>query len=131
MLFVSASISLSAASIDDLTYTVNGDTITITDCNISASGELVIPDTIDGLPVTVIGEKAFSECENLTTVIIASTVTTIGVSAFERCESLSSINIPNSVVGIADSTFERCESLTSITIPDSVTSIGKGAFKNC
>lgn len=42
-----------------LTYSVTAGGITLTDCDTSVSGDVVLPDTIDGLPVTVIGNQAF------------------------------------------------------------------------
>jgi len=44
---------------DPLTYSVEGDSVTIVDCDENASGELVIPATYAGKPVTSIGEAAF------------------------------------------------------------------------
>lgn len=49
---------LNSATIDDLTWDSSGDTVVITGCDNAAMGELVIPDMIDGKPVTVVGVKA-------------------------------------------------------------------------
>ena len=54
-LFACAFLPLHAASLDDLTWTTTGGEVTITDCKSGASGELVIPNTIEGNPVTSIG----------------------------------------------------------------------------
>ena len=82
-------------------------------------------------PVTSIGEKAFSDCDRLTSITIPESVTNIGGWAFRGCKSLTSITIPNSVTSIGDYVFRGCESLTSITIPEGVTIIGDGAFSHC
>ena len=63
--------------------------------------------------------------------IIPNSVTIIGEAAFEDCEDLTSITIPNSVISIGDYAFEDCQSLTSVTIPNRVTSIGEAAFEDC
>ena len=116
---------------DPLTYEVVGDTVTITDCKETASGELVIPSTYEGKSVTSIGNGAFSSCSSLTSVTIPDSVTSIGYQAFCCCSSLTSVTIPDSVTSIGDKAFVGCSSLTSVTIPDSVTSIGVGAFQDC
>ena len=81
--------------------------------------------------VTSIGDRAFLDCDNLTSVTIPNSVTSIGDGAFSWCENLTSVTIPNSVTSIGDSAFEGCSSLTSVTIPNSVTSIGVCAFSEC
>ena len=83
------------------------------------------------LEVLSIGEKAFSGCENLTSITIPDGVTKIGGSAFSDCNCLTSVTIPNSVISIGSSVFYLCCSLTSVTIPNSVTIIGGDAFRNC
>ena len=120
-----------AADINDLTYDATGDTVIITDCAEDASGDLVIPENIEGKPVTSIGSRAFFYCSDLTSITIPQSVTTIGSSAFYKCTSLTSITIPDGVTSIERSTFGGCTRLTSVTIPNSVTSIGISAFNKC
>ena len=81
--------------------------------------------------VSIICDRAFSYCENLTTVSLGNGVTSIGANAFLNCSSLTSITIPDSVTSIGFSAFSKCSSLTSITIPDGVTSIADRAFDDC
>ena len=98
-------------------------------------GNIIIPEkvTYNGIEysVTLIGDYAFSDCNNLTSITIPNTVTSIGGYAFSDCDNLTSITIPNSVTSIGYYAFYNCSSLTSITIPNSVTSIGSSAFSSC
>ena len=63
-------LTLTQASQAALLYSTNGSKITITGSNPKASGALVIPSTIDTLPVTAIGDSAFESCTALTCVTI-------------------------------------------------------------
>ena len=97
------------------------------------SGDCSIPVTVvhDGhtYTVTSIGELAFYDCKNLTSVTIPNTVITIGDLAFEGCKGLISVTLPNSVTTIGHGAFSNCSNLTSINIPNSVKTIGNGAFQ--
>ena len=94
--------------------------------NCNSLTSITIPDS-----VTSIGSFAFDSCSSLTNITIPDSVIGIGSSAFCDCSSLTSIVIPNSVTSIGSYAFDNCKSLTSITIPDSVTSIGNKAFSGC
>jgi hypothetical protein len=122
---------LPAADINDLIYSVSNEFVTITGCDVSASGELSIPDTIEGKPVTRIGIAALRDCVGLTAVTIPASVTHLYSQAFRDCSGMTAVMIPESVVFIAESAFAGCSSLVTLTIPDSVTSIGAGAFYEC
>ena len=94
--------------------------------NCSNLTSITIPDS-----VTIIGNSAFNACSSLTSLTIPNSVTSIGNSAFNACSSLTSLTIPNSVTSIEFAAFYACSSLTSLTIPNSVTSIGDSAFNAC
>jgi hypothetical protein len=133
-------------------YTVYDGAVSITGYT-STNKNVIIPDTINGLPVTNIRYQAFFHknitnvtipdsvinlefeafvfCTDLISVTIGNSVTSIGDYAFYYCTNLTSVTIPNSVTNIGAETFRFCSSLTSVTIPNSVTSIGYAVFFYC
>lgn len=120
----------SAETSGDFEYSVDSGNVRITRY-IGSGGPVDIPATIDGKPVTSIGELAFQQCSGITSINIPNSVTSIQQGAFSNCSGLSSITIPSSVTSIENTAFWNCTGLTSITIPSSVTSIGVNVFYNC
>ena len=140
-------------TLSDLSYTSDGTQITITDCLTTASGNLVVPSTIDSLPVTAIADEAFEDCTLITSATIPEGVTSIGDQAFRLCSTLTSVTLPESlssmgsscfsgaglleisvpggVTSIASSVFSDCLSLESATLEEGITSLGQYAFLNC
>ncbi|MEI7899498.1 MAG: leucine-rich repeat protein, partial [bacterium] len=112
------------------TYTINSAKITLTGYT-GPGGAVVIPDTINGLPVTSIGDYAFYDIASLTTVSISTNVTSIGDRAFFSCTGLTGVTIPASVTNIGSWAFQFCTKLTSVTIPSGVTRIGESTFDSC
>lgn len=116
----------------DFTYTNTNGTITITRYT-GSGGNVSIPATIDGLPVSAIGDGAFIYQTNLTGVTIPDCVTNLGDAAFMSCSRLASLTIGNGITtipggsqkGVAGA-FAFCSSLTRVTIPDTVTSLQDG-----
>ncbi len=119
------------SSYGDFEYSVSDGEITITKCREDAMGEIIIPQSIESMPVTAIGESAFEFCTEITKVTIPDTVKTIGSFAFVYCWSLENIDIPDSVISIESSVFEGCTSLKSISIGKGLKSLGIYAFTGC
>ena len=90
-------------------------------------------DSVVAIPthVKVIGERAFYNCSNVTTVYIPNTVTSIESEAFSGCNSLTGVDIPNSVTSIGEKAFANCTGLTFMSIPNSVEYVGANVFKGC
>ena len=67
-------------------------------------------------------------CKNT---VIPNSVTSIGDCAFVDCSDLTSITIPDSVTTIGWATFANCNGLTTVTLPKAVKEIGRCAFRDC
>lgn len=80
--------------------------------------------------VTSIEPIAFSDCQNLTEVIIPESVTEIGMGAFIR-SNIRRMVIPTSVKVIDYYTFYYCSHLADVTISDGVQRIENYSFNNC
>ena len=86
-----------AAVLMNLTYSHNDlCEVIIKSCSTRATGVLVIPDVVGGLPVTRIESWAFAGCSGLTHVSIPSSVTSVGDNAFKFCTALTSTRIVDS-----------------------------------
>ena len=69
---------------------------------------IVVPDTIDGRKVTVLGNSTFQYCT--------------------QASDIESVTLPDSLTTIEKNAFYNCEKLKSVTIPQNVSSIGLAAF---
>ena len=156
MLPVYGLVLVALAGCTGLQYEENPTGLTVTGWRGTVPESIVIPKTVDGVPVTKIKWDAFNfeigrkdnlkkvtipdsvteignwalSASHLTSVTIPGSVTKIGAGAFGYTD-LTSITIPGGVERIDDYTFAGCDELTSITISEGVESIGKEAFENC
>lgn len=117
-------------STNDFKYEIIDGSAVITSYTGSATS-VEVPDTIDGSPVTKIGNHAFEGKFRIKSITLPETITLIGESAFCDCEDLESINIPSAVTGIDRAAFASCLSLKELTIPASVQYIREEAFTAC
>lgn len=113
---------------------------------------VVIPDRINGLLVTKIGEKAFENCRSIKEVVLPQFLITIEDEAFWGSSiktislpkslihigknafafsKLEKINIPSKVEKISDSAFYCCSTLKVISLSEGITSIDEKAFYSC
>ncbi|MBE6600680.1 MAG: leucine-rich repeat domain-containing protein [Ruminococcaceae bacterium] len=94
-----------------LTYTESNGEITITGCSDENIKVLVIPEKIDGKPVTAIADSAFASSD-LTGVSLPAGLKEIGWFAFSGCVYLMNVSIPVSVESIGYDAFGNCPKLT-------------------
>ena len=109
------------SSIDGILYDKDIETIVL--CP-GARTSIDLPST-----VTTIGQGAFSNCSNLTSVTMPS-ITTIGESAFSNCYNLVTVYMP-AVETIGNWAFNYCFKLLMVSLPESLTSVGINPFADC
>lgn len=134
MLIVALSTFAQTFTVGDLTYYVTSTTNkTVQVFNgKNATGDVVVPEAVTynntKYSVTAIGDKAFYQNANITSVSMPS-VTSIGKNAFDSCSSLATVSL-TAVESIGYGAFMSCSSLISVSIP-TVTTIGSYAFFFC
>lgn len=87
-----------------------------------------IPDKVNGVPVTVLGERAFYRLENVEQIMIPDTVEKIGMSAFYECRSLREISLPSALREIGPMAFFHADAIEEVLLPDKLEQIGTYAF---
>ena len=115
----------------DCTYEIAEDGITITGISGQTPSEVILPEELENLPVTRIGNGAFQSNTSLKKVTLPSGILVIGEKAFSGCTRLQSISFPDGLTEISASAFENCSNLSSVLLPESVHAIGPWAFSNC
>ena len=113
-----------APTLDKLTLSRNSDAsgarYVVTARNKSISGEVVIPETHEGLRVNRINGSGFLDCTGITGIIIPNSITEIQTTAFRNCTGLTNVTIPASVESIGNIAFNGCTNLTSVTFMGTV-----------
>lgn len=98
----------------------------------TAEGEITVPDTYRGLPVTAIAERAFYNKNALTRVTLGNNITSIGKQAFVNCSYLTDINLPDGLTFLGAQAFQSCRALeTPLRIPSGVRTVSAQAFEYC
>ena len=121
-------------SSDGLSFRINDDKKGYTLTSVGAClDEVVYITTYNGLPVTKIASYAFTDCDEITEIIIGKDVVSIGDFAFEKCFELKAITFEegSKLESIGSSAFHLCDSLHDITLPDSLKTISNLAFGMC
>ena len=83
-----------------------------------SGGDVAIPSTLGGYPVTSIMGHAFDNCPGLTSVTIPDSVIGIGNNVFYNCDGLTSVTLGKGIASIDKSAFSGCPNLTDVYIAD-------------
>lgn len=94
----------------DFQYTLKSNG-TATIVGYTGSGDIIIPQMLDGYTVTAIGDSAFKH-------------------QYSFGKNYSSVTLPDTIKSIGEFAFWNTN-ITSINLPDGLENIGKGAFVGC
>lgn len=127
---------------DDLTWSLSGDTLTITGSgpmyNFPESTmapwyeyrrEIAAVHLPDGL--TRVGDLAFYGCTALQAVTLPDSVKVVGWHAFDGCSAMVMLSLGSSLTSVDDGAFLNCKSLKSLRLPGTLQSIGYQGFSWC
>ena len=140
--------------LDFLTIVPMEDGNWILECDDTLAGDVALPSSYNGTPITKIYANAFEDCDLITSIVVPEgileiqdeafkncrslsaislpqSLTELGISAFWYCTNLDNLILPNNLSKIAPWTFAGCSSLKSITLPLNLEEIGSYAFTNC
>lgn len=117
---------------------------------------LVLPERIDGCPVTALGPDCFgagpapagaqgglfSVAENplppvsreggtLTRITLPDTIRTVGERAFARCRGLKRLTLPRDLTQLGVRAFDQCGGLEHAELPQGVTQLPDYLFAQC
>ena len=90
-----------------------------------------IPESINGKPVTAIGDDCFFNCTNVKQVNIPEGIVSIGVQAFALCKGLIEIIVPDSVAEIGHHAFRECRGLKKVILSPKIRILPTGLFSFC
>lgn len=88
-------------------------TLTLVGYNPFYGDELILPDSVDGKPITVIGEEALMG-SSLRKLVLSESVTTIEYQAIRDCYKLETLVLPKSLTYIGNFVFYADPALTQV-----------------
>ncbi|ELP83549.1 hypothetical protein EIN_069030 [Entamoeba invadens IP1] len=81
--------------------------------------------------ISALDDCCFENENNIKSVDVPQTVTRLGNKCFSSCSSLDSVVFSKHLLEIGDECFAKCNNLISIEIPSTVTLLGDSSFQDC
>ncbi len=121
--------------VEGVTYGLKNGTATVKRHSVNLAGDVVIKDSIEynsqSYQVTSLSDRAFYQCDKMTSIVIPQGVTTIGNYVFYDCTSLISASLADSVVNIGKNLFYGCSNLKDIRLPSNIKTLADRMFYGC
>ena len=136
MLFACAACNTEAAKpprnpnpASDFEYEISDSGVSITKY-IGTAADVVIPDSIENMPVSGIYMFAFHRSD-IKSVDIPDTVIGIGNAAFYECKNLETVKFGANIIAIEEYAFYNCTSLKEAYLPKTLKMLKTKAFAGC
>lgn len=91
---------------------------------------IIVPTTINGLPVTEISEECFLNQDYIKKAVIPEGVEKIGLRAFKGCANLREVSLPSTLKKISPEAF-RGTALIDPELPGDLQELGHSVFYDC
>ena len=97
------------------------------------TGDLIVPEIINGLKVTSISDYAYAYCRGFDgKIVLPDTLINIGEGAFAYCSELTgTLTLPTNLKNIEDNGFMECNNLKKVVVNDNLDYVGKYGFAHC
>lgn len=94
------------------------------------SGDVVVPDEVDGCLVNAIGSGELQNQHDVTSLTFPDTLRALQQGVVSFMDALTDVTLPEGLQVIGASNFNCCRSLESVTVPASVRYVS-GSFSSC
>ncbi len=92
---------------------------------------VLLPDSIEGFPVTAIGEGCFFNHSEIKEIVLPNSLTRIGDQAFALCKGISELELPDQIEEIGIYAFRDCTGLIKVKLPAKLKWLRRGVFSFC
>ncbi len=115
--------------LDFVTYKIKNGKALVDWVNRDLKGTVTIPESVNGYPVTEIGQYAFTDCKYITEVVLPKSIAEIYAPAFRNCVRLEKINIP--CISVNSPVFQNCQHLKEVVLEEKLKYLHHGVFSDC
>lgn len=122
-------ISAEQAVLSGYSFRKKSRSVKITKYNGRSHREMIIPYSIDGLPVDEIGDGAFSGCI-CSTIYIHGNIRRLGKRAFAK-STVKEVIFEDGLTSLSESVFASCKELATVELPLTLKNIGYRCFLFC
>lgn len=98
---------------------------------VTLSGEVIVPEKVNDIAITMIGNQAFNGQSQVTSLVLPNTITNIGYQAFMEMDGLTSFDMPDSVETIDYGLFYGCNNLEDVNLSKNLKGAMTTTFAYC